>query len=99
MYSKDKGVIKLVKDIFKDLKSNEGEKVTVTGWIRKLRSSKTVCFIELNDGTCFKNLQLVVEDKLDVSTIEKLPLSTSIVVGGVLVKNPNGESLDLMVER
>ncbi len=98
MYSKDKGVIKLVKDIFKDLKSNEGEKVTVTGWIRKLRSSKTVCFIELNDGTCFKNLQLVVEDKLDVSTIEKLPLSTSIVVGGVLVKNPNGESLDLMVE-
>ena len=35
--------------------------VTVCGWIRAIRKSKNMCFLEINDGTSLKNLQLVVD--------------------------------------
>lgn len=44
----------------------EGDSVSVSGWIRTLRCSKSFGFIELNDGSSFKNLQIVIEeDKLE----------------------------------
>lgn len=98
MYETDRGVkITLIKEILqKEMKG----KVTVTGWIRKLRASKNICFIELNDGTCFKNLQLVCDENLEnFSDIEKLPLSTSLIATGDLVMNPKGDGLDLLVEK
>jgi asparaginyl-tRNA synthetase len=40
------------------------ERVLVKGWVRTRRDSKELCFIELNDGSCLKNLQIIVEADL-----------------------------------
>ena len=53
--------------------------VTVSGWVRTLRDSKVFAFIELNDGTFFKNLQVVVSE-------EKLPDYKDINVSDKVVK-------------
>ena len=65
--------------------------VIVCGWIRTIRKSKNACFIELNDGTSLKNLQLVVDkdnDKL-FSFCSNLTIGSSIAVNGKVVKSLN----------
>ena len=47
--------------IFADSETLSGQTVTVGGWVRTIRDMKTFGFIELNDGSCFKNLQIVMD--------------------------------------
>ena len=47
--------------IFADQERLGGQAVTVMGWARTIRDMKTFGFIELNDGSCFKNLQVVMD--------------------------------------
>ena len=47
--------------IFADQERLGGQNVTVMGWARTIRGMKTFGFIELNDGSCFKNLQVVMD--------------------------------------
>ena len=47
--------------IFADSETLSGQTVTVGGWVRTIRDLKGFGFIELNDGSCFKNLQVVME--------------------------------------
>ena len=63
--------------------------VTVCGWVRTARDSKAVAFIELNDGTCLKNLQLVIDkDKLGESVLkDAMAVGTSLKVEGALVES------------
>ena len=72
----------------KDLQK-EGQ-LTVAGWVRTVRDSKTFGFIELNDGTFFKSLQIVFEDHLsNFKEIAKLGVGAAIIVTGDLVLTPN----------
>ena len=48
--------------IFADADQFDGQQVTICGWARTIRDMKTFGFIELNDGSCFKNLQVVFAD-------------------------------------
>ena len=50
-----------LKEIFADSEKYDGKKVVVAGWVKTLRDSKAFGFIELNDGSCFKNVQVVFE--------------------------------------
>ena len=70
-----------------------GASVTVCGWIKTLRNSKSLGFIEINDGSCFKNLQVVFEDaKIDnFKEIGKLNVGSAIVVTGKLVETPGAK--------
>ena len=54
-----------IKDLYKDYKSYENKQVSLEGWVRTVRDSKTFGFIELNDGSYFKNIQVVISDKLE----------------------------------
>ena len=67
-----------------------GSTVTVAGWARTVRDSKNIGFIELNDGSCFKNVQIVFEAaKLEnYKTIAKCGVGTAFVVEGVVVLTP-----------
>ena len=47
--------------IFADQEQLGGQSVTVMGWARTIRDMKTFGFVELNDGSCFKNLQVVMD--------------------------------------
>ena len=71
----------------------EGESVSVSGWIRTLRCSKSFGFIELNDGSSFKNLQIVIEeDKLEnYSEVSKLSVGSSVSVKGNLEFTPEAK--------
>lgn len=71
----------------------EGDLVSVSGWIRTLRCSKNFGFIELNDGSSFKNLQIVIEeDKLcNYSEVSKLSVGSSVSVKGNLEFTPEAK--------
>jgi asparaginyl-tRNA synthetase len=82
-------------DISPILKNSEeyiGKKITVCGWVRTSRESKTVAFIELNDGTSLKHLQIVI-DKEKIQNAEKfLPLCTALSVTGECVRSQNNSA-------
>lgn len=63
---------------------------SVRGWVRTHRQSKNISFIELNDGTCIKGLQLVIEPTVESygKVAEKISTGASIVAAGTLVDSP-----------
>ncbi len=78
--------IKLIHETYKKL---DGKTVTLGGWIRSVRNSKTFGFIDLNDGTCFNGVQIVFDDKMqNFSEVEKLNAGSSILVKGSVVLTP-----------
>lgn len=75
-----------VRELYKNKESYIGKTVKVAGWIRTSRDSKNFAFIELNDGSFFKNMQIVLSDEMEnFKEIVKLPISSSILVEGELV--------------
>lgn len=82
-----------IKKLFRNEKEYIGKEVEVVGWIRTLRDQKNFGFIELNDGTFFKNLQIVFEDGgIDnFKEVAKLPIATAIYVRGELVATPGAK--------
>ena len=93
-------------DIYKIFEQKEylNTKVTVCGWVRTSRDSKNMAFIELNDGTTLKHLQIVI-DKAEMSEIsEFMKLGTSLKVEGTLVPSAvavdsveiNAESIEVL---
>lgn len=75
-----------------------GKVVNVCGWIRTIRKSKNMCFIEINDGTSLKNLQLVF-DLSKGFDLNNLNTGTSIAVNGILVYSKNNiQNVELNVQ-
>lgn len=68
----------------------DGSLVTVSGWIRTRRDSKGLTFIELNDGSTIKNIQILIEDTYPgyQSLLKELCTGSSVVVTGRLVESP-----------
>ena len=64
------------------------DSVRVEGWVRTRRDSKTFSFIEINDGSCLKNLQIIVDVALpDYVIIDQLTTGASVKVSGKLVES------------
>lgn len=82
-----------IKRLFAAAKQMADQEVTVCGWVRTIRDSKSIGFIELNDGSCFKNLQIILEDgKLDNFTeIVKQNVGASLSVTGRVVLTPGAK--------
>ncbi|NLD51471.1 MAG: asparagine--tRNA ligase [Clostridiales bacterium] len=67
----------------------DGAQITVSGWVRTLRDSKAFAFIELNDGSYFKNLQVVCDEQLpNFKEITKVTIGSALTVRGTLVLTP-----------
>lgn len=82
----------LIRDLIKDYEKYSDKEVEVGGWIKNSRFSKNVGFIELNDGTFFNPVQIVVgKDNEDFERAGKLKLSSAIIVVGKLVLTPNSK--------
>ena len=71
----------------------DGKEVTVAGWARTIRDSKAFGFIELNDGGCFKNTQIVFEREnlTNYDEIAKQNVGCALIVKGVLVATPENK--------
>lgn len=82
-----------VKDIFRNTAAYANQKIRVAGWVRTLRVSKVFGFIEINDGSFFKNIQVVFEEeKLEnFKDVSRLSISSAIIVEGVLVETPEAK--------
>ena len=82
----------LVKDLYRNMNSYEGKTIQVSGWVKTIRDSKNFGFIELNDGTFFKNVQIVFDQELEnFEEVKKLSISSSIKVMGEVVKTENAK--------
>ena len=82
----------LIRELFKNSEKYYTKEIKVSGWVRTVRDSKTFGFIELNDGSFFKNLQIVFDNTLDnFNEICKLSISSSIIVTGIFTKTENAK--------
>lgn len=81
-----------IKDIYRKTDNYIEKEISLNGWVRTVRDSKNFGFLEINDGTFFKNIQIVFSNKLDnFNNICKLTISSSIKVTGKLVKTENAK--------
>lgn len=89
-----------VKDLFKEIKKYEGKDVTLEGWVRNNRNQSNFGFIDFNDGTYFKSLQLVYDKELkDFDTISKIRVGSAIRVKGTIVNSEgSGQSHEMKVK-
>ena len=83
----------LISEIIADPKGFDRRQVTVGGWVRTIRDMKTFGFIELNDGSCFKPLQIVMEDGIldNYKEIAKQNVGAALVVKGTVVHTPEAK--------
>ena len=83
----------LIKTLFAEGEKYADQTVTVCGWARTIRDSKVFGFIELNDGSCFKSLQIVFEQGTidNFEEIAKLNVGSALVVTGKVVLTPQNK--------
>lgn len=82
-----------IKTLFDDVSAYQEQKVTVSGWVKTIRDSKALGFMELNDGSCFKNLQIVFEDnRIDnFKEVTKFNVGSAVTVTGDLLLTPQAK--------
>ncbi len=88
-----------LRDLFSDIKKFINKEVTVEGWIRNHRDQKTFGFIDFSDGTTFKHLQVVYDDKLNnFQEIKKLLVGSAIQVKGIIVPSKGNQEYELLAK-
>lgn len=81
-----------IRELYRNREAYIGKEVTVGGWIRSIRDSKTFGFIVVNDGTFFETLQLVYSDELsNFEEIRRLNVGAAIVAKGTIVETPQAK--------
>jgi len=90
-----------VKDIFRHGEDYLNKEIELFGWVRKIRDQKKFGFIELNDGSFFKGVQIVFEERLEnFDEISRLSISSTIKVKGTLVKSQgSGQDLEVKADK
>ena len=79
--------------IYADSDRLGGQEITVGGWARTIRDMKTFGFIELNDGSCFKNLQVVMDANVlsNYKEIASQNVGAALIVPGTIVLTPGAK--------
>jgi asparaginyl-tRNA synthetase len=77
-----------------------GSKVLIKGWVKTRRDSKTFSFIDINDGSCLKNIQVVADSSLpDYKTVSTLSTGTGVEISGLLVSSEGkGQSVEIKAD-
>ena len=83
----------LIREVYNKYNDLDKKEILICGWIRNLRSSKSISFIELNDGTFFKSVQVVVEENNleNYNDISSLNIGSSVIVLGNLKVTPDAK--------
>ncbi|MBQ7066224.1 MAG: asparagine--tRNA ligase [Lachnospiraceae bacterium] len=81
-----------IKQLFRNKEEYIGKEVTIGGWLRSIRDSKTFGFLVINDGTFFEPLQVVYSDKLEnFQQISKCNVGAALIVKGVVTETPQAK--------
>jgi asparaginyl-tRNA synthetase len=76
-----------------------GERPIILGWVRTVRESKSVAFVEVNDGSCMGNIQGVISDPEPFPNIEKITTGASVRMAGKLIESQGkGQKYEIVVE-
>ncbi len=79
-----------VSELYKNTKEYLGNVISVGGWVRSIRDSKTFGFLVLHDGSHFNTLQIVYDDTLsNFKEISALNVGAAVIIRGILVATPN----------
>lgn len=92
-------MIKRVNAVLRD--KEIGSALTVQGWVRTRRDTGSFSFLEINDGSCLANLQVIAENTLDNygDEVKKLSAGCSAVISGTLAESPaKGQDVELHAE-
>jgi len=74
-----------------------GKEVLIKGWVRTTRDVKACVFVEVNDGSIIKNVQVVANNDTDVYNVaNNLNLGSAIIVKGVVAQSPNGKQNEVV---
>ena len=85
-----------LKDIYKDYKSYLNKDIEIQGWIKNHRKQKEFGFIDFNDGTYFKNMQVVYDNALsNFEDITKMHIGSSVTVKGTLIESQGKQDFEL----
>lgn len=89
-----------VKSLFRETEKYLDQEVVITGWVKKIRDQKNFGFIEVNDGSFFKGVQVVFDTRLsNFEEISRLSIISSIEVKGKLVKSQGaGQAFEIVAE-
>lgn len=90
-----------IKKIFRNHKEYLNKEVTLSGWVRSVRNSKTFGFIVLNDGTFFQPIQVVYDDQLqNFDHLSKITSGSSVKVWGTLIESPGkGQAFEVKAQK
>lgn len=81
-----------VSELYKNYEKYNGKNVTIYGWLRSIRSNNNIGFLELNDGSSFKNVQIVVENNLEnYEKICSYIISSTLKIEGVVILTPENK--------
>jgi len=86
--------------LYKEIDKYMNKEVTIKGWIRNHRKQKEFGFIDFSDGTCFKHIQVIYDNKLgDFDTIQKFHIGSAIEVIGIVVASPKeGQEFEIQAK-
>ena len=93
-------IVALLREAAPGAKGDTAAKVCVHGWVRTIRGGGEVTFIELNDGSCLSNLQVVLEgDNPALQLPNEATTGASLIVTGILVESPaKGQTVELLAD-
>lgn len=82
-----------IKQLYRMAQPPFDQTLTLNGWVRTSRSSNSIGFIELNDGSFFKNLQIVFEPQnvSNYAEVAKMPIATALQISGTLIHTPDAK--------
>lgn len=91
----------LIKTLYQDTAAYLNKEITVAGWVRTARSSKDFGFIELNDGSFFKGVQIVFSAGLEnFAAVENISVGSSLEIAGKLIESPAaGQAFELQAQK
>ncbi|MDW2906931.1 asparagine--tRNA ligase [Mesomycoplasma ovipneumoniae] len=89
-----------INEIFIHPELYDQKKITIQGWITNIRGNLKIMFVELNDGSSFKNLQCVLKsDNIDFTKVENLAIGEAIEISGVFTSTPERQqNVEVLVE-
>lgn len=78
-----------IKNLHRESKNFLNKEIFIAGWVRTVRSSGDIAFMEINDGSFFKGLQVVFDNNLNnFAELEKIAISSSLEISGTLIESP-----------
>ena len=88
-----------IKELIQKMNEFLDKEVVLEGWVKNHRKQKTIGFIEFNDGTCQKSIQLVYDDNnSDFENISKIKIGSALKVNGLLRKSDGaGQDYEVLI--